>query len=78
MVVFSETLDAAKNQIKKVEEMIARANIILSKAKPVRQAETILLEEMTAKSIQIQHLGVEKRTALEEIKSHLEQLAAFN
>ena len=40
MVVSSEALNAAKNQIKKVE-IIARANIILSKAEPVRQAETI-------------------------------------
>jgi len=51
MVVSSEALDAAKNQIKKAGEMIARDNIILSKTEPVRQAETIYLEEMTAESI---------------------------
>ena len=31
----SKALDAAKNQIKKAEEMIARANTILSKAEPL-------------------------------------------
>jgi len=51
MVLSSEALDAAHNQIKKVEEMITRAKLILSKFEPVRQAETIHLEEMTAESI---------------------------
>ena len=53
IVISGEALDAAKNQIKKAEEMIIRANIIFSKAEPMRQAETIRLEEMTTKSIQI-------------------------
>ena len=78
MVVSSEALDAAKNQIKKAGEMIARDNIILSKTEPVRQAETIYLEEMTAESIQIQHSGAEMRIALEEIKSLLEKMDAFD
>ena len=78
MVVFKEALDAAQNQIKKVEEMITRANLILSKAEPVRQAEIIGLEEMTVESIQIQHSGAEKKTTLKEIKSRLEKRAAFN
>jgi len=53
MPVSSEALDDARDQIKKVKEMIEKSNIILSKAEPENQAETILLEEMTAKSIQI-------------------------
>jgi len=60
MVVSSKALDAEQNQIKKAEEMIARANLILSKAEPMRQAETIHLEEMNAESIQIQHSGAER------------------
>ena len=67
-----------KKQIKKVDEMIARSNIILSNSEPVRQAKTIRLEEMTAESIQIQCSRAEKRTTLIEIKSHLEKMAAFN
>jgi len=78
MVVFSEALYAARDQIKKVKEMIAKANLILSKAESVSQAEAIRLEEMTTESIQIHHSGVEKRTALEELKSQLETMAAFN
>jgi len=78
IVVSSEALDAAKNQIKKAEEMITRANTILSKAEPVRQAEIIWLEEMAAESIQIQHSGAKKRTGLAEIKSRLEKMAAFH
>ena len=58
--------------------MIAKASLILSKAALVHQAKTIRLEEMTTESIQIQHSGVEKRITLEEIKSLLETMAAFN
>ena len=53
MVISSEALDAARDQIKKVNEMIAKANLILSKAEPVSQAKAIYLEEMTAESIHI-------------------------
>ena len=76
-VISSEALDAARDQIKKAKEMNAKANLILSKAEPMSQAETIPLEEMTAKSIHIQHSKAEKRTTLEELKSHLETVAAF-
>ena len=74
IVVSSEALNAVRNTIKKVEKMIARANIILFKTEPVRQ--TIRLEEMIAESVQIQRLGAEKRTTLvAEIKSRLEKTA---
>ena len=58
--------------------MIARTNLILSKVEPVCQAETVRLEEMIVESIQILHSSAEKKTALEEIKSCLEKMAAFN
>ena len=51
MVVSNEAYDAAKNQIQKAKEIIAKANIILSKAEPVSQDETSHLEEMTVESI---------------------------
>ena len=55
MAVSNKALDAARDQIKKAKEMIAKANFFLSKVDPVSQAKTIRLEEMTTKSIQIQH-----------------------
>ena len=51
MVISSKALDAVKNQIKKAEETIVRANLILAKIELVRQAETIRLDEMIAESI---------------------------
>ena len=66
------------DQIKKAKEIIAKANLILSKAELVSHAKTIHREKMMAESIQIQHLGAEKRTALEEFKTCLEMMAAFN
>ena len=78
MVVSSEALDFARSQIKKARKIIVKANFLLSKAELVSQAETIQLEEITAESIQNQHSEEEKRTALEELKSHLETMVAFN
>jgi len=58
--------------------MTTRANAIISRVELVRKAETARLEELTTESIQIQLSGAEKRTTLEEIKSHLEKVIAFN
>ena len=69
IVISSEALEGAKDQLKKAEEMIARAKTIISKVEPVRQAETICLEEMNLERVQIQHIGAKKRTTLAEIKS---------
>ena len=44
MSVFSEALDFAKDQIKKAREMIAKANLFLSKVESECQAETIRLK----------------------------------
>jgi len=73
MVISGEVLDAANTQLKQAEKMIARANAIISRVETVRKVETARLEEITAESIQIQLLGVEKKAALEEIKSRLEK-----
>jgi len=51
MAIFSEALDFAKTQIKKAREMITKANLLLSKAEPASQAETLRLKKMTAESI---------------------------
>ena len=71
MVISDEVLDAANTQLKQAEEIIVRANAIISKAEPVYKAEIARLDEMIAKSIQIQLSRAEKRTALEKIKSRL-------
>ena len=58
--------------------MIAKANLFLFKTELVSEAEAIRLEEITTERIQIQQSEVEKRTALEELKSRMETTAAFN
>ena len=54
MSVSSETLDSAKDQIKRARKMIAKANLLLSKAELEYQAETIRLEKIKAERLQIQ------------------------
>ena len=78
MVISGEALDVANTQLKQAEEMLARAYAIISRTEPVRKAKTARLKEMTAESIQIHLSGAKKRTALEEIKSALEKMTAFN
>ena len=43
--ILNQALTTTNNQIKRVEEIILRANVLLSKAELVHQAETIQLEE---------------------------------
>jgi len=78
MAVSTEALDAVRDQIKRAKEMIAKANLFLFKTELVSEAEAIRLEEITTERIQIQQSEVEKRTALEELKSRMETTAAFN
>jgi len=52
--VSGEALDSAKNQIKKVREIIAKANLLLSKAELECQAETIRLEKINTERLRIQ------------------------
>ena len=44
-VISSEALDFARDQIKRAREIIAKANLLLSKAEPECQAEIIRLEK---------------------------------
>ena len=73
MSVSSEALDSAKDQIKRVREMIAKANLLLSKAEPKCRAEIIRLKKLKA---QIQQLEAEKRMTLERLKSCLDTMTA--
>jgi len=76
MSISSEALDSAKDQIKKAQEMIAKANLLLFKAEPECQAETIRLEKIKFERLQIQQSEAEKRIALEELKSYLDTMTA--
>ena len=76
--ISNQALAATNNQTKMAEEMIARVNVLWSKAMPVHQTKTARLEEMTTRSIQIHQQKMEKRSALEEIKSRLSKVAIFD
>ena len=49
----NKALDDTRDQIKKAKEIIAKANLLLSKVEMVSQAETISLEEIMTESIKI-------------------------
>ena len=50
----NQALASANDQIENARQRIARANVFLSKVKPVCEAETGQLERMTARSIYVQ------------------------
>ena len=52
----NNVLAFASDQIERAEQMIKRANILLSKDEPVCTAETAQLELLTAKSTQVHQL----------------------
>ena len=52
--ILTQAFTAANDQIQRAKDMIAKANTLLSKAELVRQIKTARLEEMAARSIQIQ------------------------
>ena len=54
MSVSSKVLDFAKDQIKRSREMIAKANLLLSKAESESQSETVRQEKLKAERMQIQ------------------------
>jgi len=62
--ILTQAFTAANDQIQRAKDMIAKGNTLLSKAELVRQIKTARLEEMAARSIQIQQQEEEKRTAL--------------
>ena len=63
-------LSSAKDQIERVCEMIAKANLLLSLAKPLRVVTT-QLEQLTTESNQVHQLEAEKEAALSGIQSRL-------
>jgi len=56
----NNALADAKEQLEKAEAMIKRANLLMSRAGPVRAEETARLEQLSAQSDQVLKLEAEK------------------
>ena len=76
MSISNEALAFAKDQIKRVRKMIAKANFLLFKSELECQAETIWLEKIRVERLQIQQSEAEKRMVLEELKSRVDTMTA--
>jgi len=70
----SALLDA-KDKIEKAKEMIKRANLLLSKAEPVRLEEIARLEQLKAQSDEVLQQELAERATLAEIEARLSQAA---
>ena len=58
--------------------MIKRANLLLSKAKPVRLNEMARLEQLKAQNDKVLQQEIAQRTTLAEIEACLSQTTNFN
>jgi len=73
----SALLDA-EFKIENAREMIKRANILLSKAEPVRFEEISRLELLRAQNDEVLQQEMAQRATLAEIEARLSQMANFN
>ena len=73
----SALLDA-EDMIGKAEEMIRIANLLLSKANPVRLEETVRLEQLKAQNEELVRQGLSQRASLAEVEARLAQAVDFN
>ena len=69
----NNALGSTKDQIERAHEMISKANLLLSRAEPVRVVGTAQLEQLIVESNQVHQLEEEEEAALAEIRS-----ATFN
>ena len=74
----SSALLDAEDKIGKAEEMIRKANLLLSKAEPVRLKETARLEQLKAQNDEVLRQELVQRATLVEIEARLAQTASFN
>ena len=58
--------------------MIRKANLLLSKAEPVRLEETARLEQLKAQSDELSRQESAQRATLVEVEARLAQTASFN
>ena len=68
----------AEDKIEKAREMIKRANLLLSKAEPVRLEEIARLEELKAQNDEVLQQELAQRATLIEIEARLSQTTSFN
>ena len=73
----SALLDA-EDKIEKAKKMIKRANLLLSKAEPVRLEEIARLEQLKAQNDEVLQQEIAQRATLAEIEPRLSQTANFN
>jgi len=74
----SSALLDAEDKIEKAKEMIKRANLLLSKAEPVRLEEMARLEQLKAQNDEVLQQEIAQRTTLAEIEARLSQTGNFN
>jgi len=67
-----------EDKIEKAKEMIKRANLLLSKAEPMRLEEIAQLEQLKAQNDEVLQHELAQRTTLAEIEARLSQTANFN
>ena len=84
-VEIGDVIDASKSalldiedKIKKAKEIIKRANLLLSEAKPVDLEEIARLEQLNAQNDEVRQQELAKRATLAEIEARLSQMANFN
>ena len=63
----------AEDKIEKAKEMIKKANLLLSKAEPVRLEEIARLEQLKAQNDKVLQQEIAQRATLAEIKARLSQ-----
>jgi len=73
----SALLDA-EDKIEKAKEMIKKANLLLSKAEPVRLEEIARLEQLKAQNDEVLQQELAQRATLVEIEARLSQTVSFN
>jgi len=67
-----------EDKIGRAEEMIRKANLLLSKAVPVRFEETARLEQLKAQNEELARQGLSQRATLAEVEARLAQAVDFN
>ena len=67
-----------EDKIEKTKEMIKKANLLLSKAEPVRLGEIARLEQFKAQNDEVLQQKLAQKATLIEIEAHLSQTASFN
>jgi len=74
----SSALLDVEDKIENAKEMIRKANLLLSKAEPVRLEETAWLEQLRAQNDELLWQELAQRATLAEVEARLAKTASFN